>query len=132
LTPDSDEELGVGFGDVEVVGEHGHTRHEVFEEGSPLGLLPASSEFDADPQLGDRDGGDGHVVLVSDEAVEVGTGAFGVDDEGGVEEESGQGRSSTSMSSRREASSRLQLGSAPWRRSTSLTAAPVPPRMGSR
>ena len=56
-------------------------------------------ELDPHDEFGDGDRGDGHFVVVGDELFERRSRAVGVDQDGGVEEQSAQGRVSVSSSS---------------------------------
>jgi len=84
-----------------------------------------------DEKLCDRDGGNGHLVVIVDCLVELKPGAVGVDEEGGVEQKPAQGRSSIWSRSWTEAMADANPRSGPWRRSMALTSAPLPVVTGS-
>ena len=99
------------FGDIEVIDQHRHVGHDVVQKGLPSGVLLALRQLDPDAEFGDGDGGDGDVVVVGNDVIQVAAGTFRVDQEGRVKEEPPQDRSSTSTSSRSAASSVAQSGS---------------------
>lgn len=132
LASDMDQQLGMGLCDSTVVVEDGDDREDAFKERKAgRSLLPRGEEH-ADSQFGCSDGGDGDLVVVADSIVEVGCRAFGVDQEGRVTEEPGQGRSSISTTARMAARSFGHWESGRWRRSRDLTSAPCPSFIGSR
>ena len=116
--------------DVDVIGEDGDGRDDVRHEPLPVSSGAARRHLHTDFQLGDRDGGDRHVIVVSDQFVELGAGSLGVDEECGVEEKPSQLRSSTSSRPRTEASSLLHFASGRCRRSIAFTSAPRPALSG--
>ena len=96
LVSNVDKQLGVDLRDRTVVVEHGDDRQEVVKEGE-AGRSPLSrGKEHTDAQLRCGDGGDRYLVVIADSIVEVGCGAFRVDQEGCVKEKPGQGRSSIS------------------------------------
>jgi hypothetical protein len=125
------EELGVGGGNRFVVVEDGDDVDDVVDEGLTVGPVGVIGEVGPDQELGDGDGGDRRVVIIGDHVVEGRTRAVGVDQEGGVEEESAQGRFSISRSSRAEVTSRAKAGSRRRRCRSALISAPLPACTGS-
>jgi len=98
LATDGHEQGGVGGGDIEVVAQDRNSRDDVVHERLTPGAASSSRQLDADAQFGHRDRGDGDVILVRNEIVEVIAGSLRIDEEGRVEEQPAQDRSSTSMS----------------------------------
>jgi hypothetical protein len=98
LPPDGYEQLSVGGGDVEVIGQDLERRRDVIHERLALSALLPVSQLDPNQQLGHGDRRDGDVVVVGNELVKVVARPLGVDQERGVEQEPGQDRSSTSIS----------------------------------
>jgi hypothetical protein len=125
------EELGVGGGNHSVVVDDGDGVDDVVDEGLTLGPVGVIGEVDPDQELSDGDGGDRGVVIIGDQLVEGRSRAVGVDQEGGVEEESAQGRCSISRRSRADLMSRAKAGSRRWRCRSALISAPLPARTGS-
>jgi len=132
LVSNMNEQPGVDLRDSTVVVEDGDDRQDLFQESEAgRSLLPRGQEH-TNPQLRCGDGGDRHFVVVADCIVEVRRGAFCVNQECGVKEEPGQGRSSISMMDRVAARSSDHCESGRWRRSNALTSAPWPSFIGSR
>jgi len=125
------EEFGVGGGDRFVVVDDGEDVDDVVDEGVPVGPVGVIGEVDPDQQLGDGNGGDRRVVIIGDHLVEGRSRPVSVDQEGGVEEESAQGRFSISRRSRADVMSRAKAGSRRWRRRSALISAPLPACTGS-
>jgi hypothetical protein len=91
----------------------------------------AGGELDADEEPRNGDGGDRHLVVVSDYLVELYPRAVSVDEESRVEKKPAQRRVSIFNSSRSEAMSWANPRSLRWRRSMVLTSAPLPGLTGS-
>lgn len=127
FSADGNKQSGVGRGDVDVVAQDRNSGDDVVHERLAPGTVPALGQLNADAQFGHGDRRDGHFVVVGDQLIEVITGPFRIDQEGRVEEQPVQDRSSTSTSWRSATSSSAQLASVPWRRRTSFNAPPVPP-----
>lgn len=121
----------MGAGNGGVVVDHRDGLSDVVNESLPGGAMGAVRELHADEELGDGDGGDCDFVVVPDRLVERGSRSIGVDQECRVEEEPGQGRLSTSSSSRIPTISRAKPESGRWRRSIALTSLPFPVVTGS-
>lgn len=132
LVSDMNEQLGVDLRDSAVVVENGDDRQHVLKEGEAGRSLLSRGQEHTDSQLGCGDGGDRHLVVVVESFVEVGGGAFRVDQECCVKEEPGQGRSSISTTDWMAARSSDHCESGRWRRSNALTSAPWPSFIGSR
>lgn len=113
VSTDGDQQLSVGGSDLEVVAQDRDRGDDIVDErlapgtGSPLG------QHNADAEFGDGDRRDGHVVFVGDQLVELIASPLRVDEEGRVEKQPVQDRSSTSTSWRRATSSSAQLASVP-------------------
>ena len=97
LVSDMNEQLGVDLRDRTVVVEHRDDRQDVVKEGQACRSLLSRGQEHTDSQLRHRDGGDRRLVVVAHSIVEFGWGAFRVDQERGVKEEPGQGRSSMAV-----------------------------------
>lgn len=103
-----DEECGVCTCDVEVVTDDRQAGDDVIEEClSRLSAL-AGGDLNAYSEFSDRDRGDGGLVVVSDQRIEVEDRSFGVDKDVGVEQQQCQNRSCTVRSSRKASISWLQ------------------------
>jgi hypothetical protein len=126
-----DQQAGVGVGDVDVVAEDGKCVDEVIEE--RLACLPALAGcgFDADSELGDRDRGDGGLIVVGDQCIELERCPLRFDEDVGVEQEQRQNRSSTVSAARSAWTSLFQTGSTRCRRSKAFASAPVIALAGS-
>lgn len=100
LAANGNEELGVLDRNTLVVGDDGERLEDPFDVG--LADIPSLARSKADPyeQLGDGDGRDGYVVVITDCFVEVDAATFAIDQECGVEEKKTHVRSSVSTSSR--------------------------------
>ena len=73
-----------------VVGHRGDRFEHIVDERLALCSSTSRRQLDPGEQFGKRDGGDHSVVVVVDQGVELGLGAFGVDEEGRVEEQAAQ------------------------------------------
>jgi hypothetical protein len=93
--------------------------------------LPSARQGHAHQQLGHGHGGDGDVVVIGDDRIQISGAAFGIDQEGRVHQQPAQCRSSTDSSLRVSASSSAQPASGSWRRKAALAASPRPRPAGS-
>ena len=109
---------------LKVVVDDGDCFQDAVEKVASVLSGPAHGELDPDAQLCDSDRSDGHIVLVSDHPVEVVARALGVDQEGRVEYEATQDRSSIATSSRVAVRSSSQALSGLRRRRNAFTSAP--------
>src|ERR1019366_10506061 len=116
---------------VKVVGDHPDNLDDSVEKVATAAAGRALCELDAHGQLRNGDCSDGNVIFVADHPVEVATRAFGVDQEGGVEYEATQDRSSMATSSRVAMRSASHALSALRCRSRALTSTPWPIETGS-
>lgn len=116
---------------VEVVGLDRNSREDILDERTPALPALALGKLDADEQLGCGDRGDCDVVLVGDEGVERPSGALNRDEDGRVENQPFQGRSSMSSVARSSSSSDAHRRSGGFERSISFTAFPLAARAGS-
>jgi hypothetical protein len=131
LAAHRDEQLCMGFCDVEVVVEDGDRRDHVVDEALPPHSRCPSRQLDADFQLGNRDRRDCNVVIVRDRVTRRVPGAFSVDEVRRVEKKSRQCRSSMVTSSRIASSSPRQDRSTACLRSIVFTSEPCPAVIGS-
>jgi hypothetical protein len=90
LSMGRDQQLRMCSGHALVVGHRGDRFEHIVHECLALGSGSSRRQLDPDEQFGERDGGDHSVVVVVDQGVELGLGAFGVDEEGRVEEQATQ------------------------------------------
>jgi hypothetical protein len=121
----------MGPGDVEVIRLHRDRREDVFDEPcSPL-LSLAVRELHPDEELRGGDRSEGDVVVVGDERIEGGRGALGSDQDGRVEDQSFQRRSSIASDARSSRSSDAQRRSGGVDRRISFTRFPFAARAGS-
>lgn len=88
-------------------------------------------QFDADQQFSEGDRGDCGVIVIRDEGAEVPSPLY-VDEEGRVEQETSQRRSSICRSDRLFSTSSDHCSSILWRAKSSFTSAPRPRCAGSR
>jgi hypothetical protein len=93
--------------------------------------LSCGRQHDTDGELGESDCCNSDVVIVFDEVVQIGGASFGVDEEGGVEQEERHGRVSTSSRSRTSSRSLAHRVSGRCRRRSALASAPRPRVTGS-
>jgi hypothetical protein len=104
------------------------------EAGELIDVRPAAwplarrRQLDADRELGEGDGGDGDVVVVTDQVIEVCCRSLCVHEEGRVEEQQAHGRVSASSRSRTTSRSRAQPASGRCRR-RSVFASTLRPRV---
>jgi hypothetical protein len=101
----------MGFGDSEVIGDGRDGCDDIVEKRLARRSALALDQLDAHHQLGHRNRCDRDVVVIGDDVIEVNRVAFGIDEEGRVQQQKAQRRSSTSSSRRNAASSLAQLGS---------------------
>lgn len=125
------QQASMRLGDRDVVRDHRDGLEDVFDERRSAGSRLATCEKGADAQLGDRDGGDGNVIVIGDRLVQAIAAPVGIDEERRVEEQPGQDRSSISSNRRVDERSSAQLGSRRWRCSTAFTSMPSPGLAGS-
>ena len=95
------QELRMSSGNVEVVADDLHCPDDVVEKGPSRLSTFAGCSLDADPELGDCDGGHGGLVVVGDQSIEVEGRAFRIDEDARVEQQERQNRSSIARLSRR-------------------------------
>ena len=105
----------------QVVRQHGQYVEEIIHERLAARAAVGGCQLHPHQQLGDRDRSDCDVVVIADAVLEVGDVALGVDEDGGVEQEEAQRRSSTDSSARVSCRSSPQVGSGSWRASMALT-----------
>ena len=98
LSTDRDQESGVGGSDIEVVAQDRNSRDDVVHERLAPGAVPAFGQLNSDAQFGHRDCGDGYIVFITDQLVEVVARPLRIDQERRIEEQPVQDRSSTSTS----------------------------------
>ena len=128
---DRDQQLGVRASDGEVVADDRQIVDDVIEELAPRTSTFAGRNLDTDAELGDGDGCNGGFVVVSDQYVQVERGAFGFDEDVGVQQEQRQNRSSAASWSRKAVISPLQSTSTRWRRRSAFASAPLAVFAGS-
>ena len=118
-------------GDVDVVAlDRDRAEHRI-DECPPTASPTVIGERDSDFQLGHGDRGDGDVIPVGNQFLErLRAGALGVDQDGGVEDQSRQGFEGDLTESRSSRSSPAQPGSGSFPRMASLSARPVPALVG--
>jgi len=103
----------VRCGDFGVVVDNGDDLGDFVDEVLTSCSMGIVGELDAHEEFGDGDRGDCHLVVVGDEFLERRSRAVGVDQEGGVEEKSTQGRVSILRSPRAAAMSFAKSRSRP-------------------
>lgn len=128
---DCDQQFGVRASNCEVVADDRQAVDDVIEEPTPRTSTFAGRDPDPDAEFGDRDRGNGGLVVVIDQVVQVERCAFDFDEDVGVQQEQRQNRSSVVSWSRKATSSPLQSVSTRWRRRSALASAPVAAIAGS-
>jgi hypothetical protein len=93
----------VRVGHLGVVGEHRHRLEDVVDERLSRRSLSSARQGHVHQQLGHGHGGDGDVVVIGHDRIQVAGGALDVNQEGRVQQQPAQGRFSTD--SRRPAGS---------------------------
>lgn len=111
LASHSNEQLSVRCGDYGVIVDDGDNLGDFIDEVLASCSMGIVGELDPHEEFGDGDCSDGHLVVVGDELFERRPRAVCVDQEGGVEEKSAQGRVSISRSSLAAAMSVAKLRS---------------------
>jgi hypothetical protein len=103
---DGRQQLGVSVGDPDVIRQgRDHFQNSV-DEGLTRGAAPSLSQVHSDQELSHRHRRDGDVVVVGDDLVEVPTLSLGADQEGRIEQQQVQGRSSSESDPRTSSTSR--------------------------
>ncbi len=120
------------LGDVDAVRENRDGGNDVLDEGTPRGFPPPPCQQCTHAKLSDRDGRNRDIIVVVDHVVELIAGPLGVDEEGGVEQQTSHDRSSTSTRALTSSRSFAQSASGRWRRNSFFTSAPSPRFIGSR
>src|SRR5215208_2469146 len=118
------EQDGVDLGDLDVVGLDRDGRQQRLDKRPARRLAPSVRELDADHQLRDRHRCDRDVVFITDHRVVGGAGPLGGNQDGRVENQPFQRRTSGSSPERSSVSSRAHAASAGWLRKRSLTTRP--------
>jgi hypothetical protein len=129
---DGRQQLGVVARDPEVVGQRRDGFQDSVEESLASGAARACDQVHPDQELGGRHRRDCDVVVVCDDLVEVRALSLGVDQEGGVEQQQAQGRSSSETARRTSLTSCVHSASIACSRSACLIASPLPRAAGSK
>jgi hypothetical protein len=119
------EQLGMGAGDLEVVVLDRDRSDDRVDQRLPTRPVGLVGQLDPHQQLGDGDRGDDDVVLVTDQVVEPDLPALAGDQDGRVEDQPVQFRSSSVTVPRSMASSSGHDGSAACSRRSCLTSSPL-------
>lgn len=113
---------GVCTGRFQVVILDWHRREDRLDEARPSWAVGAIGKLDPDEKLRHGDRCNGYVVLVTDDRVQIPTRPLDTHEDGGVEDQPFQGRSSTTRFARRARSSVVHEGSGLCFASRALTA----------
>ena len=128
---DGDQQFGVHAGNCEVVADDRQAVDDVVEELAPRTSAFAGGDLDPHAEFGDGDRGNGGLVVVVDQVVQVERCAFDLDEDVRVQQEQCQNRSSVVSWSRMATSSPLQSVSSRCRRRSAFASAPVAAMAGS-
>src|SRR5665213_4365790 len=106
------QQVGMGASDGQVVGLDGDGVEDTADKRGPFVAVSSVGEVDPRKELRCTDGGDGHVVVIIDDPVQVLAGAFGGDQDFAVQDQSCHERSCVRNDALIAASSLCHCGSA--------------------